>query len=364
MTNIDGGFSSAGRLDRLSAEMLTSRSKLDQVSEQIASGRKGTTYGALGVDARRSIELRAEMARRETTQVGIRKVEARTGIMQTALNRMGEIADRMRTQAGELQNGNPQNVDAIASEARDALREVQGLLNSGDGSIYVFGGTDSGNPPVPGDILQSGLFTQTQSEVQGMAPGGAATVLANALSIAQSDAAGTTPFSSFLSTPVGSGGGLDEARVAVPIGEGRAVSYGIRANSNAAAISPGPPDSTGSWARDLIRGLAILGSLTQEQADQQPSDFRELAEGVRAQSVVAVQALSDERGILGTVESRIGAERTRHDDVIAIAERQLSDVEDIDVAEASTRLTLLQTQLEASYRMVGQIGRLSLTSYL
>lgn len=364
MFNIDGGWSSAVRLDRLGSDMLATRARLDRVSEQISSGRKGSTFGALGPEAQRSVELRVEIGRRETRAAGIRQVEARVGVMQTSLNRLGAIADQMRVDANVLLGGNPQNVDAIAAQARDLLREVQGLLNTTDGSNYLFSGTDNGNQPVPDDILTSGLVTQIETEVAGLAPGGAATILANSLTLAQSDATGTTPFSDFLSTPVASGGGLDEARVAVPVGDARAISYGIRANSNAAAVSPGAPDSTGSWARDLIRGLAILGSLTQAQSDTMHTDVRALADGVRVASEAVVDTLADERGILGTVEARLATERRQHDDVLALAERQLSDVEEIDIAEASTRLSLLQTQLEASYRLVGQLGQLSLANYL
>jgi hypothetical protein len=53
----------------------------------------------------------------------------------------------------------------------------------------------------------------------------------------------------------------------------------VPANRNAAAASGG--ETTGSWARDLLRGLASIAALTPAQAAASPADFAAFAGVVR-----------------------------------------------------------------------------------
>ena len=97
-------------------------------------------------------------------------------------------------------------VDTIAASARDALSQVAGLLDTQDAGVYVFAGQDTGNPPVPNpnNILTLGFYTQINSSVSafnGVAPNGAARSQTLPLRCATSNAAGTSPFSIYLSQP-------------------------------------------------------------------------------------------------------------------------------------------------------------------
>ena len=171
---------------------------------------------------------------------------------------------------------NPKDPDSIplaAARARAALVEVGHLLNTQQGGEYLFGGSDLANPPVPApdDLPTSGFASQIAAAVATLGGGNAAAVGAATRAAAASDAAGTTPFSAFLS----SGPGSAEPRRGVPAGDGSIVPYGIPANRNGAAVSSG--ETTGSWARDLLRGLASIAALTPAQAAASPADFTAFA---------------------------------------------------------------------------------------
>lgn len=351
------GITSVSRLDA-GAQAL--RLRLDTLTRQVSDGRKGPGYGDIAPDARRAIDLRADMARRETWQGTIDRTLARSSVVQGALGRLSDIATKFYQQAIKIDGTSGELVSAVAAQARAALAEVGALLNERHAGEYVFGGTDSQNPPVPDaqGLAASGMATGIAAAVASLAPGNAAAVAVATLAAASSDAAGTTPFSAFLSDPAA---GLAEPRRSVPAAEGERVEYGILANRNAAATSEG--ETTGSWARDLLRGLATLAALDPAQA-QLGTDFTSLVATVRDGLRSAVDALGEERGALGATEERLEAMSRRHGDITVALATQLASIEEVDMAATLSRLDATKTQLEASYRAIAMVSSLSLTNFL
>ena len=186
-----------------------------------------------------------------------------------------------------------------------------------------------------------------------MTTGNAATVAAATL-MAATDAAGTTPFR----PPVQAAGSLR-----APLGGGRGprVDYGILANRNAAATSEG--ETTGSWARDLLRGLATLAALDPSQTVL-GTDFTDIVATARDGLRSAVDALGEERGALGATEERLGAISQRHSDVTVTLTTQLASIQEVDMADTISQLNATKTQLEASYRAIAMVQSLSLTNFL
>ncbi|MBY0339392.1 MAG: hypothetical protein K2X11_22455, partial [Acetobacteraceae bacterium] len=170
--------------------------------------------------------------------------------------------------------------------------------------------------------------------------------------------AGVSPFSAWLEDPAG---GAGEPRRSVPAGDGEAIPYGLFANRNAGAVSSG--ETTGSWARDLLRGLMSLAALTPAQ-QQAGGDFTRLVAGIRDGLLSAERALGEEAGVLGVAERRMELARTRHEAVTGALRAQLADIEEVDMAEALTRLQATRNALEASYRAIGSLANLTLTRFL
>ena len=177
----------------------------------------------------------------------------------------------------KLDPNDPGSLSLVAARARAAMVEVGQLLNSRSNGEYLFGGSDFANPPVPDPdgLPTSGMARQIAGAVATLGGGNAAAVAAATRAAAMDDAAGVTPFSAFLSDPAS---GLVEPRRSVPVGDGQSAPYGISANRNGGAASTG--ETTGSWARDLLRGLASIAALGPAQAAS-PDDFRALADTIR-----------------------------------------------------------------------------------
>jgi flagellin-like hook-associated protein FlgL len=351
------GIGSIGRLDHGAAAL---RAKLDVLTRQVSDGRKGPGYGDIAPEARRAVDLRADIARREAWQGTISRALARSDVTQEALGRLSDIATQFYTEAIRMDGTSGVRISAVAAQARAAMEEVANLLNERYAGEYIFGGTDSANPPVPDprNIMASGLATDIAAAVAGLGGGNAAAVAAATLASAQSDAAGTTPFSAFLSDPAQ---GLGEARRAVPAADGERVEYGVLANRNAAATSEG--ETTGSWARDILRALAGFAALDPAQA-QLGADFTDFVATLREGMRSAIDALGEERGALGAVEQRLETTARRHAEVNVALTGQVAAIEEVDMAETISRLQATQTQLEASYRAISITSGLTLTRFL
>lgn len=351
---------SIGTIGRLDTGAAMLRARLELLTRQVSDGRQGPGYGDIAPEARRAVDLRAELNRREVWQGTISRALARTEVAQNTLGRIADVATQFYQEAIRLDGTSGARISAVATAARAALVEVASLLNERHAGEYLFGGSDSANPPIPDPqgILASGIATDIAAAVGGLTVGNAAAVAAATLAAAQSDAAGTTPFSAFVSDPAQ---GLGEPRRSVPAAEGERVAYGLFANRNAAATSVG--ETTGSWARDVLRGLATLAALDPAQAAL-GTGFTELMAVVRGGLRSAVDAIGVERGALGATEQRLETTARRHAEVSVALAGQIAEIEEVDMAATISRLQATQTQLEASYRAISLVSGLTLTRFL
>lgn len=369
--------SSYGTIGRLLTGALTTRDRMDMLVRQASTGLRAESFGGLAPQARVSIDLRAEVARRDTYSRAIETAEARIAVTQSAMGRIGDLTSDLAKRALSLITLGETGVDVVAQEARAALQEIAGLLNVRAGDTYVFGGSDSANPPVPNAaaILQTGFYTQIEAATRQLGvpwdhdanvmtpdvPRSAGQVMADTLAIAASDAAGTTPFSAFLSTP-SPAGGLGEPRASLLAEDGTRITYGLRANENGVAQSATNPPTTGSFMRDLMRGLAMLGSLTEAQTAE--PEFKDLVQQIANGLQSAGRTLEDERAAIGVAEQRLARTKESHADLQVVLKAQISKVEDVDIAEVTARMQMLQVQLEMSYRLIGGLRDMNLSRYV
>jgi flagellin-like hook-associated protein FlgL len=336
------------------------RDRITVLGEQISTGRKGKTYAAIGSDAPKAMDLRGEIGRRETYQSTINLTLSKVRVSQDVLDRIGAIAEKFTANTAKLLGGaKPEEIQIQAAQAEAAMAEVATLLNEQFNGEYLFGGSDSRNPPIPTPqtIATSGMGAAIKTQVGTLNGSNVTAVLADTKSLAQSNAVGTTPFSVFLST----GPGATEARTNILGNDNDRVAYGIHANRNAAIVSTG--ETTGSWARDLLRGLASIAGLTPDKA-QLGNDYTTFVTTVRKGLESAVDALALERGSLGLTETRLQGMASFHESVSTSLTLQLSNLEEVDMAKTITSFQTTQSQLEASYRAIAMAQQLSLTRFL
>jgi len=354
------GMSDYGMMNSLIADSAAVHQKLDQLTNQASTGLVGTTYAGLGAGAPVSLDLSPQIANLQTWQANINAATGSMGVTQTAMTSLQSIASSFYAQLNNLNNLDPSNVDSLAASAQSALQEVANLLDTQDGNAYVFSGQDSANPPVPdpGNILTSGFYTQINAAVGNLATAGAPATEAATLAVASSNATGTSPFSAYLSQPAAA---LQAQIPTVQVGQGDSPQVGLLASANAYVTSTGS-STTGSYMRDLMRALATIGSLSSSQVNL--SDFQTLMQDTRTSLSGAISAMAADAGVLGNTQSALTATQTQLSDTATALTTQLSSAQDVDMASTLSQITLVQTQMQASYQLIAGLGSLSLAKFL
>ena len=298
------------------------RGQLEVASQQVSTGKIAQSYGGLGSGARVSLDLRPEIAHHAAWQKNIDLATGRLTAVQTALSGIREIASDFLAKTNILNGLSSSDADTVAAAAKQGIERVAQLINTRVGDVYVFAGEDSGTPPIPNTDH---------------------TVLTTAL--LASDTA-QAPFSTTL--------GTTPARIEV--GAGERLTVGLIANKNTLATSSAP--TTGSYLRDILRSLATLTTVTNGPA------LTATAADVRTRLNGALGTLNQEAGALGNVQSSLPVRKEQSVQTVTALQAQVSDAEDVDLAVALSRVTSLQTQLQASYQIIAGIKNLTLSKFL
>ncbi|MBS0558615.1 MAG: hypothetical protein JSR21_01025 [Proteobacteria bacterium] len=355
------GVSDYGALGIAISSSASVRTNLDVLTEQVSTGLVANDYAGLGTAASVSISINPLLAQQQAWQTNIDAATASMSVTQTAMTQIQSIANDFYAQLNNLNGLNGSEIDSVAAAARQALQQVAGLLDTTDGSgNYVFAGQDSGNPPVPqpDQILSSGFYLQINAAVGALSTQGASATAAATLSIASSNAAGTSPFSTYMSQSAAT---LAAAAPSVRVGAETSVTTGLSASANTFVASSGS-STTGSYMRDLMRALATIGSLSSAQADD--PNFSALVEDTRTSLGGAISAMAADAGALGNVQSGLADTKTTIQGMTVALTAQLSSAQDVDQAAAISKLQLTQTQLQASYQVIATLNGLSLAKFL
>jgi flagellin-like hook-associated protein FlgL len=114
--------------------------------------------------------------------------------------------------------------------------------------------------------------------------------------------------------------------------------------------------------RDLMRALATIGSLSSSQVGA--SGFQGLVQDTSSSLQGVVSAMADDAGALGNTQAALTTTQTQLSDTAAALTTQVSGVQDVDMAQTLSNLTLVQTQMQASYQVIAGMSGLSLVKFL
>ncbi len=126
------------------------RQQLDELQRQLATGKKSTTYAGLGIERGLDVELRLRLSRVENYQTSIQIVDLRVNLLNTALERLRELATETRADARS-----PLAFELVADGQTVAQRsagvrfgEALSLLNEKAGERYLLSGRAGDRPAV------------------------------------------------------------------------------------------------------------------------------------------------------------------------------------------------------------------------
>ncbi len=317
------GNSDYSQLQSLLTDNTGIRQQLSIAQAQASTGVISQTYAGLGpIGARTSLALQPQIAHEQTWQATLDSASGRIDATQTALTSINSIVTGIYAQAASLSSLSPSTPAIVAHLAQQGLEQVANLLNTKVGDVYVFAGADSGNPPIP-DTSSATLTPALLTSDTSIAPFSATL--------------GTTP-STF------------------QVGAGQSVQVGLLANKNTLAASKAP--TTGSYMRDILKGLASLSTVTDGPTLlSTAASAKQLLGG-------AISTMATETGSLGNIQADLKNRKTQSAATVLNLQTQISNIQDVDMAATLSRVTNLQTQLQSSYQIIASLKEFSLSKYI
>jgi flagellar hook-associated protein 3 FlgL len=151
-----------GRTSYIGTSILNIRRQLDDLTQQLASGRVSTTYAGQGANRGFALSLRAQVSGLESYADTAKNVNIRLNVVNLALQGMADIGTSVKSAASTstiVLNNNGQTSGQITAQA--AFSNAVSLLNSQTGDRYLFSGrTTDTSATVSADVMLDGLGTQ------------------------------------------------------------------------------------------------------------------------------------------------------------------------------------------------------------
>jgi flagellar hook-associated protein 3 FlgL len=398
------------------SRILEIQTEMLRTQVQISTGKKTDVYSGLRTEARTSISLNNTKASVETYQKTIAMTKARMDTMQAALDRISDIAVEVRNTALQVQGAQATASGsasaALKSLAENRLKEITTLLNTEVDGRHLFAGFEVAAQPMinPGAVGSGGTPLDT--------------VATTAPALANNAAAGQTRYVDIAGARNTASAGVAAAGTVIPLSAvpngvqagqqvrfaGHATVYtvatvgagsvtltggltaGIAANEGVSFIGTVDENAPGFYYQgdggaeqvsariddgfDLEYGMrgdepcfaTIMGALyalaTSDLTTANDAGYRELARLAMNDLDQGFDELQEQIGVLGVRQNTIEQTETRHTNFLVILADQIVNVEDVDAADAMTRLTLLETNLQTSFQLIAGTRDLSLVNYL
>lgn len=325
-------ISSYGQSLRFQANLNIAQRQLADLQTQISTQKKSDRYSGIAGQASSSIELHSSVKLLETYDTNISRVGLQVDTSLSLMDRLGTIANEMRDAAITIRNGQEPDMSLLNAQARSRIEEVIGMLNGTVEGHYLFSGVQLGTQPM---LPSATAQTDTANELNGYTDGDAATRLNNVRSY-------------FAATANYYQGDTTATRLSAQVDVSINVSYNFRADDPS--------------VQQILSGLYTLANLTYDTNSD--AGFNTLLSGAIEDLDQGFDSLNQRVAELGGVREQVNTIRTEHISMTSLYKSQISEIEDVDTAAASSQLLNLQNQLQASYSVAAAIRSLSLVNFL
>jgi flagellar hook-associated protein 3 FlgL len=151
-----------GRTSYIGTSILNIRKQLDDLTQQLASGRVSTTYAGQGANRGFALSLRAQVSGINSYADTATNVNTRLNVVNLALQGLSDIGTSVKKAASTstiVLNDNGQTSGQITAQA--AFSNAVSLLNSQTGDRYLFSGrTTDTAATVSADVMLDGVGAQ------------------------------------------------------------------------------------------------------------------------------------------------------------------------------------------------------------
>lgn len=299
--------STAAMQHNMLSQIRSVQTQLAEATEQSSSGVKADSYSGVADNSYVIATLSAEISEASAYADIAEEIQTRVEVYYSTLNDMVDILTEMTSDlSGALSTGTDQAY-GINKSAGSALKTFASLLNTQYEGRYIYAGSASDSAAVSVDAADYAVITSPSTEDLSYYSG-------------NSDIA--------------------SAKVA----DGTTIEYGITAQEDA--------------FEQALRALNLAAN-----ASSNPVDEDALSEAMGLIET-AVAGLSELQNQVSYTQDQLEAVVDMHTDFQLAAESTVTNLSDVDLAEAVVTLETLSIQLEASYSVTSQITDMSLFEYL
>jgi flagellar hook-associated protein 3 FlgL len=331
-------ISDLGQYTYIQSMLQTTQNQLNQTQDQISTGRVADTYAGLGGSATYdSLSLRSQANQLDAFNTAINNVTPITSAMDAAMTNVTSSAQSvLSSMQAVVQSGNI-NMTTLNESAQNALTSIQQMLNTQEAGVYVFSGSDNTNAPV---ASTSALGTAVNTDLSAFAGGTetAAQVLSNVGSYTAAQVGYSTTLAS-------------ATNVTVPTAPNVNTDYTVKASN--------------SGFQSVMKGLSIIANLQYDPSNE--TGFYQIYNGAMQMINSGINEATQDQATLGVATKAMTNAQTQITATQSVLNTSITNVEDLSssqIAAASTKLSTLESQLQASYSIITQLQNLHLVDYL
>lgn len=342
-------ISTASLFGSLRRSVASAQSQLGDAQTELSSQRPADLGLTLGARVSLDHSLAERLAEfKEITQTN-NVLANHLDLTQNILSALKDTAKGVLNAAVNAQDAQG-NLTALSSTATNALQALASNVNTTSAGAYVFGGINSGVPP---------LKNYSATAANGQAVDAAFQALVTSVGGIQNITA--ADMQNFLSGPFAN---------LFSTANGNFANLFSNASSTAlsARISPTRTlDGASLTANDpavinLTQAYVMLAGL---KSTQLPPAARDILLSSATNTLQrAITQLGDAEASVGLTQQQVRDANQSMSIQQATLQQQVGDMEGIDSYEVSTRITRLMTQIETSYRITAQLQQLSLARFL
>lgn len=327
-----------------------SQEALVQAQQSLSTGRKADVGLDLGSTTGRLVSLRSDISQLDTivasNNVSLGRLEATQMSLETIVDIAHDFFNDLLT--AENTHIGP----SVATEsAREGLAAFTSTVNATFNGDYIFSGINSANPAL-NDYFAAGATNKAAVDTAFFAQFGFAQDDPSVGALTQTDlgtfidGAYDTLFDA--TNWAANWSSASSSNISAKITTSQVVEVSINAN-----IDP---------IKQLAKAFTMVADLGGEGLNERA--FAEVASRARDLVGDALSSLNEERGRLGIAQQSIADASERMEIQINLLTTTVSDLENVDAFEVSTRINSLLTQIEVSYALTSRVQRLSILNHL
>jgi len=293
-------------------------SALDKTQAQIASGVNATTYAGFGNQAQVLTATLSANARNSAYTTATNLASTQVSLQDTQLTTLSSLAAQLQKAISDSVANN--DATDLMTQAQSIFSQASSILNSKDANgDYIFGGGNVTNPPV------------TVSSLSALAALPAA----------------TPPLSNAFQN--------GSFKTSVQVADGQTVTYGVTASDIGTGLMQ-ELQSLAQFDASANGNLNAASGLTTAQNN--------FLTGAISTASTAADGLNAATAANGYVANQLTDAQKQQSSMHTLYKGFASDIQDTNMAQAATQLSLNQTQLQAALQVTAGLHQLSLLNYL